>query len=321
MSLTFLTGLLEVPAKEILDTTGKTSIEKGIIEKFNEISNTPADQLLGNIVDKIIVFGLKLLLALLIYIAGAWLIKLLRRFLTRVFERRKTDNAIVSFTLSLVTAAAWVVVIIMAIGTLGFETTSLAALLAAGGMAIGMALSGTVQNFAGGIMILIFKPFRAGDYIEAQGFAGTVSEVNITSTKLITVDNRVIILPNGSLSSGTINNYSKQEYRRVDFNISLEYGVDADAVKKLLLELAHEDARCLSPADGAPADAFAGLSCLAASSVDFTLRIWVKSEDYWPVFFDFNEKIYRELPAKGFNFPFPQLVVTMAGRDKNSNAV
>lgn len=306
-----VTGALDSAKNVILDTTGKSAVEKTLIETMNKVSSTPADQLLASLGEKALQFGLKVVAALLIYILGGYVIKWVKKILNNLFSKKKTEPAIVSFTMSLVTAALWVIVIIVAVGTLGVETTSLAALLAAGGMAIGMALSGTVQNFAGGIMILAFKPFKVGDYIEAQGFAGTVSEMNITSTKLTTVDNRVIILPNGTLSNGTINNYSKMEYRRVDFTVGVEYGSDADKVKEILLGIAAADKRVLNAAAGAPADPFVGLVNLNASSVDFTFRLWAKAADYWGVFFETYEKIYKVLPENGINFPFPQMTVHM----------
>lgn len=302
---------LEKTRKVLLDTVGKSDIEKGIISSIDSMTSVPADQLVPALLDKGITFGLKVVAAILIYIAGGWLIRLVKKFLRGFFKRKQTEPAIVSFTTSLVTALLWVLVIVITVGTLGIETTSLAALLAAGGMAIGMALSGTVQNFAGGVMILIFKPFKVGDYIEAQGFAGTVSEVNITATKLVTLDNRVVILPNGPLQSGSVNNYSKLPYRRVDLTIGVEYGSDANAVKEAILGIAKADDRILTKEQGAPADPFIALSNLGASSVDFTVRLWTRSENYWGVYFDTNESIYRTLPANGIQFPFTQIQVHM----------
>ena len=190
---------------------------KGSAEKFVEkVTTTPADVLLKELGSDALQFGLKVLAALAIYFIGAWVIKRIKKLLGNIFERRKTDKAIASFTMSLVSISLTILLIILTVGTLGVNTTSLAAILAAGGMAIGMALSGTVQNFAGGIMLLVFKPFKAGDFIEAQGFSGTVSEVNIVSTKLTTTDNRVIVLPNGLLPSGTINNISQKPIRTLE---------------------------------------------------------------------------------------------------------
>lgn len=295
----------------LLDTLGKSDMEKEFISSIQAISSTPPEQIVSTLVEKGIQFGLKLLAAIAIYLIGAWLIRMVKKLLRSFFTKKNTEAAIVSFTMSLATALLWVLVVIIAVGALGVETTSLAALLAAGGMAIGMALSGIVQNFAGGLMILIFKPFKAGDYIEAMGYAGTVSEVNITSTKIVTVDNKVIILPNGPLQSGTVDNYSKMDYRRVDFAVGVEYGSDADAVRSALLDIAASDKRVLTAVQGAPADPFVGVLSLNPSSVDFTFRIWTKTADYWGVFFDINEKIYKLLPERGIKFPFPQVSVHM----------
>ena len=181
-------------------------------------------------------------------------------------------------------------------------------------MAIGMALNGTVQNFAGGIMLLIFKPFKAGDYIEAQGFSGTVSEVNIVSTKLRTVDNRVIIIPNGILSNGTIDNYSQQEMRRVDWTVDVEYGASSEEATSLLMSFLTEDERVLNVEKGAPADPFVTLSALKDSGIQFTMRAWVKKDDYWDVKFLVINKIYNELPKHDIQFPYPKLDVNILNR-------
>ena len=282
-------------------------IQAEIAEIAYKIANTPTDVLIKDLVDSSVSFGLKVLAALVIYYIGAWLIRKIRRIIENILERKKTDPAITSFILSIATIAMTIVLIIVTIGTLGIDTTSLAALLAGGGMAIGMALNGTVQNFAGGIMILIFKPFKAGDYIEAQGYSGTVSEVTITSTKLATTDNKVIIIPNGILSNGTINNYSGRTMRRVDLTVDVEYGTDSDQAKALLMKIIKEDSRILD----APAVPFVALSALRDSSIQFTVRVWVKSEDYWSVYYDTLEKIYKQLPQHGIQFPFPQLDINI----------
>ena len=282
-------------------------IQAEIAEIAHKIANTPTDVLIKDLVDSSVSFGLKVLAALVIYYIGAWLIRKIRRIIENILERKKTDPAITSFILSIATIAMTIVLIIVTIGTLGIDTTSLAALLAGGGMAIGMALNGTVQNFAGGIMILIFKPFKAGDYIEAQGYSGTVSEVTITSTRLATTDKKVIIIPNGILSNGTINNYSGRTIRRVDLTVDVEYGTDSDQAKALLMKIIKEDSRILD----APAMPFVALSALRDSSIQFTVRVWVKSEDYWSVYYDTLEKIYKQLPQHGIQFPFPQLDINI----------
>lgn len=297
----FLNFLQAAPADSL------NQIQAELAAVAEKIATTPTNELIGDFLEKAISFGIKVLAAILIYLIGAWLIKKIKGMLKRIFDKKGTDAAIASFTMSIVSIALTIVLIIVTIGTLGIDTTSFAALLAGGGMAIGMALNGTVQNFAGGIMILIFKPFKSGDYIEAQGFAGTVSEVTITSTKLTTVDNRIIIIPNGALSNGTINNYSDQKFRRVDLTVDVEYGTSSDAVKAVLHSIVKEDARILSE----PAEPFIALSSLKDSSIQFTMRLWVNSSDYWGVYFDTIEKVYNELPKNGIHFPFPKLDVNI----------
>lgn len=272
-----------------------------------KIATTPTNELLGELLDKAVSFGLKVLAALIIYGIGAWLIRKVKNILTRVFEKKGTDAAVASFAMSITSIALTLILIIITIGVLGIDTSSFAALLAGGGMAIGLALNGTVQNFAGGIMLLIFKPFKSGDFIEAQGYSGTVSEVTITSTKLVTTDNRVIIIPNGALSNGTINNYSDQKFRRVDITVDVEYGSSSEEVKSILHSLIKDDSRILNE----PAPPFIALSALKESGVQFTMRLWVNASDYWNVFFELTEEIYNELPKNGIKFPFPQLDINI----------
>lgn len=286
----------------------------------------------GSIMDSVVQFGLKLLAALAIYVIGIWVIKMVKGALKRMFARRKSEPTIASFVISLVSIILTIVLVIIAIGTLGIDTTAVAALLAAGGMAIGMALSGTVQNFAGGIMLLAFKPFKAGDFIEAQGQSGKVIEVNITATKILTTDNRVVILPNGALSNGTINNYSGRPIRRIEWIVSVEYGVDAEACKKAILEIVNSDKRVLQEdtdmnklykelkitnfqlstvnyrMDAIPAP-FAALKSLNESDISFVVRAWVRGDDYWGVFFDTQERFYTELPKQGFGFAYPHVQI------------
>lgn len=272
-----------------------------------KLANTSTQDLLAELLDKAISFGLKVLAALAIYFIGAWLIRKVKKVVGKIFEKRQTDEAIASFLQSIISIALTVILIIITVGALGVDTTSLAALLAGGGMAIGMALNGTVQNFAGGIMILAFRPFKSGDYIQFGGFEGTVTEVNIVSTKLTTTDNRIIVIPNGSLSNGTINNFSHNKIRRVEWTIDAEYGTDVSKVKNILKSLIEKDARVLTTGNGAPEDPFIGLSNMTNSSIQFVVRAWVKKEDYWAVRFDTNEKMYEELPKNGLNFPHQKM--------------
>lgn len=285
-----------------------------IAAMIDKMSSTPAEILIEDFLDKALNFGLKVLAAFIIYCIGAWLIRKFKRILARIFEKKGTDAAIASFVQSLVTIALTILVIITTVGTLGIDTTSLAALLAGGGMAIGMALNGTVQNFAGGIMILVFRPFQSGDYIKYDEFEGTVTEVNIVSTKLTTSDNRIIIIPNGALSNGTINNFSHNTVRRVEWIIDVEYGCSAEETKKHIMNIIKNDSRIMSMENGAPADPFIGLSMLAASSVQFTVRAWVKKENYWPVKFAINEQIYEKLPKLGINFPYQKLDINILNK-------
>ena len=285
--------------------------------------------------DRLAQFGLQLLIAILIYVIGIWVIGLVKKALKRVFDRRKTEPTLASFITSFTSLALTVILVVLSVSVLGVDTTSLAALLAAGGLAIGMALSGTLQNFAGGIMLLAFKPFKAGDFIEAQGHTGRVIEVNITATKILTTDNRVVILPNGALSNGTINNYSGRPLRRVEWEVSVSYGVDAASCKEAILAILNSDPRVL-PADtnmtelykelkisryqlstvnyrmdAIPAP-FVALKSLNSSDITFVVRAWVKGDDYWDVFFAMQERFYTELPPQGFTFAYPHIELVPA---------
>lgn len=304
-------SFLQSAATEIKDSI---DIQKATEQFVEKIATTPADQLLTEFVDKAIAFGLKVLAALAIYVIGAWLIKKIKRVIHNIFVRRNTEHSIASFVESLASIFMTVFLVIFTISALGVNTTSIAALLAAGGMAIGMALSGTVQNFAGGIMLLVFKPFKAGDFIEAQGYSGTVTDVTIVSTKITTTDNRNIIIPNGSLSNGTINNYSQNIYRRLEWLVDVEYGASSEKVKAILKKIIDEEKRIVY-APASPADPTIALNALRDSSVQFVVRAWVKKEDYWDVLYDVNEKIYNQIPENGIQFPFPQLDIHINKED------
>ena len=282
---------------------------KVTIEQFAENLAKDPSTTLQNLGQDAIEFGIKLVLAILVYMLGAWLIGRIKKSLVKVFNRKKTDKVLSSFVISITTITLTILLITAVIGTLGVNTTSFAALLAAGGMAIGMAMSGTVQNFAGGIMILAFKPFKAGDFIEAQGYSGTVTTVSITSTALTTTDNRTIIIPNGTLINGNINNFSRNPVRRVEWNIGVEYGTDAELCCSKLLELVKADPRVIDSSVKGAADPSAVITQLGDSAVVFTVKAWVKTADYWDVLYDYNKTVYTELPKAGINFPFPQMDV------------
>jgi small conductance mechanosensitive channel len=279
--------------------------KRGNNSNMKEIFNSESMQaLVEKGMDLGIEAGKSIIVAVVIYFVGKALITLVNRMLSGVMERRKVDPAIQSFAKSLVNILMMILLVISVVSALGVNTTSFAALLASGGVAVGMALSGNLQNLAGGIVILLFRPFKVGDYIEAQGTGGTVSEIQIFHTILTTPDNKKIFLPNGALSSGNITNYSKESLRRVDFTVSVEYGEDIDKVRKVLKDILDKDERVLQE----PAPVIV-LGALAESSVNMTVRVWVKSEDYWNVFFQTNETIYNEFNRQGINFPYPQLTI------------
>ena len=214
------------------------------------------------------------------------------------------EPTVQSFLKSFVNILLVTLLIITVVGTLGVNTTSLAALLASAGLAVGMALSGNLQNLAGGLILLFFKPFKVGDFIEAQGVSGIVKAIQTFHTVLTTTDNKELFIPNGPLSSGNVTNYTKNALRRVDFTVSVEYGTDVQKVKEVTLELLKADERIMQ--EPAP---FIALKELASSSVDFTVRVWTKATDYWNVFFETNERIYAEFNKQGIKFPFPQLQI------------
>ena len=255
-------------------------------------------------------FGLKLLAAIIIYSLGAWIIRRIKKALSKIFARRKTEGTLASFITSFVSIALTVILIIISISTLGINTTSIAALLAAGGMAIGMALSGTISNFAGGIM-LVFKPFKAGDFISAQGYSGRVKDVTIVNTKILTIDNRMVILPNGALFNGNIDNYSAMQLRRIDMTVNLAYGTDADRCIKAITGLLRAEERILDSKTPGVADPQVVLSSLNESDITFTIRAWVNATDYWDVRFLLNKTLYTRLPQMGFHFAYPHMDITV----------
>lgn len=248
--------------------------------------------------------GKSILLAVLIFVVGRYIVKFINRIVAGMMERRHMDPTIQSFLRSFINVLLTTLLVITTVSALGINTTSFAALLASAGVAVGMALSGNLQNLAGGIILLLFKPYKVGDFIEGQGVSGTVKEIQIFHTIILTADNKQIYVPNGALSSGSVTNYSSQPLRRVDITIGVEYGTEVDTVKQALEEILKADSRIMS--DPAP---FIALSNLADSSVDFTIRVWVGVADYWPVHFDLKRAIYEEFNRRGIGFPFPQVQI------------
>lgn len=273
-------------------------------ERLQEFKGMSFQDIISTVAHDLITVAFKIVLALVIFFVGRWLIRRVRRMVHNIFERRDVDLSLRGFLFGLINATLYIILLTIIIGTLGINTTSFVAIFASAGLAVGMALSGTLQNFAGGVMILAFRPYRVGDYIEAQGQAGTVKEIQLFNTVLNTSDNKRIILPNGPVSTGIINNYSREETRRVDWVFGIAYGDSYDDAKAIIAGLLDKDKRVLSD----PAY-FIALTALADSSVNIVVRAWVQSGDYWGVYFDLNESVYKTFSEKGINIPFPQMDV------------
>ena len=282
----------------VVKTGGKVAemIMDGRFEELGERSITWGIEFLG-----------KLAIALLIFFVGKWIIGKIRKFADRIMSRRQMDIALKGFLKNLIEIFLFTLLIILIINIVGSQTVSLAALIASVGLAVGLAVKDNLANFAGGVMLLFNKPFKGGDYIEAQNLAGTVQSVGILYTTLTTADNKTIYIPNGPLSTGNILNYSTQTTRRVEVTTSIEYGTDAEVVKKMLLEIADRHPKVLK--NPAP---FARMTKMNDDAIDFTLRVWVESSDYWNVTYDLNEEIYKEVNARGLVIPYRQMTVHLA---------
>lgn len=352
-------------------TTGEAAKAAGEVDKWKAMS---LEDLVSRLADSAVSFAINLAVAIVVFYAGRFIIRKIYRLISSVFHSRAIDKSLSTFVLSLVNIVLYFILIVTVIGILGIETTSFLAIFASAGVAIGMALSGTLQNFAGGVLILLLKPYKIGDYIEVQGYAGTVKEIQIFFTVITTADNKSISIPNGGLSTGSVNNYSREEFRRVNWTVSISYGDDVQSAREAILTMFASDDRIMQAqlnaevhdisepeqvesAQDMPAevddeateeassrslmDKLLGrrkiakkalsrlderlkkrreeplpdyspkvfVDSLAASSVDLTVRAWTKSENYWGVYFYYNELFYNELPKHGISFPFPQLDV------------
>ena len=281
-----------------------------VIEMFKNISFQDAMSKLANM---LVSFGFKLVIAIVVFYIGRFIIRKINQLLTNVFDKRHVDLSLKTFMLSFTKILLYFILVVTIIGILGIETSSFLALFASAGVAIGMALSGTLQNFAGGVLILILKPYKVGDYIEAQGFAGTVKEVLMFNTVITTPDNKTIMIPNGVLSTGSINNYSVQPMRRVDWSLSIQYGDDFETASAAIKEILNSDGRVVK--DDPSQAVFVGLKELGDSALILTIRAWCQSSDYWGLYFDITQRMYAELPQKGVHFPFPQLDVHLINND------
>lgn len=359
---------LKAQAKETTDSIASTDTA------FKALESVSLNDLISKIANGLVDFALHLALAVLVFYVGKFIINKIYKLTATIFIKRKLDRSLMSFVLSLIRIVLYFILIVTVVGILGIETSSFLALFASAGVAVGLALSGTLQNFAGGVLILLLKPYKIGDYIEAQGYAGTVTEIQIFSTIISTPDNKQIIIPNGGLSTGSINNYSKQDYRRVDWSISIAYGDDVNVAKKAILDILASDDRVvkeyieddremrrqnelntaeqdndseddseetperksmwskifhtrkkvvgkidmtidkrmektLAMIPKVKREPFVALGTLNSSSIDMTVRVWTRSDYYWGLYFDMNERFYNELPKHGLNFPFPQMDV------------
>lgn len=279
------------------------SVQKAqLTETVTKIFSTDYNALLNNLIEQALWIGLKIVLALGIYYTGKWITRWIIRILDRSFERRNVDLSLRNFLRSMIKVVMTILVILAAIQTLGVNTSSFLAIFASAGLAVGMALSGTLQNFAGGVILLLLRPYRIGDFITAQGQSGTVKAIGLFSTQLSTPDNRIIYVPNSAISSSIVDNYSQPTTRRVDWKVSISYGDDVDVARKEILAMLTQDKRVLN--DPAP---IVVLSELSNSAVILSVRAWAANADYWDLFWGINERIYKELPQKGIHFPYPQM--------------
>ena len=332
--------------------------EKAPLFDFSELSDMALSEVIAKVSSGLIDIALKILVAVLVFYAGRFIVKKIINIVNAILVKNKVDLTLGTFVLSVLNFVLYFLLLIIIIGVLGINTSSFIALFASAGVAIGMALSGTLQNFAGGVLILLLKPYKVGDFIETQGLVGTVKEIQIFYTILNTVDNKSIVIPNGKLSSNVVNNASRESYRRVEWKISIAYGDDIDHAKEVALGIMNSDDRSVSQCvendseikneelklqekkrgaiykffhkhnkleklaakvDEIPSikrktvicEPFVALSELADSSINITMRAWTRSENYWGVYFTINERIYKEFPKAGLNFPYPHLDVTI----------
>lgn len=281
------------------------SVQKANLAKAVEkIATLDYHEVLQTMLSEAVWIVIKIVIALAIYFLGRWIVRRVVRLIDVAMERRKVDVSLRSFMRNTVRVVFSLILVLIVVQTLGVNVTSLIAVFSAATLAIGMALSGTAQNFAGGVMVLMMKPYRVGDYISAQGQSGTVREIKLFSTVITTTDNQTIYIPNNAIATAIIDNYTTAEQRRVDWTVGISYGDDVDVARETILAMLAADARILR--ETAPV---VWVAALADSSVNLTVRAWVANADYWDVFFEYNERFYKELPKAGINFPFPQMDV------------
>lgn len=295
----------------IMATATAASDSISAVAKMDEAIAAVSGLTVAEVTDIIVTFALslgwKILKVAVIWLLGRWLTRRLISIVRLLMEKRNTNLTVRTFLLSFIDVVALIILLVIIISILGIDTSSFIALFASAGVAIGMALSGTLQNFAGGVIILLFRPFKVGDFIEAQGQTGSVKEIQIFNTLIQTGDNKTILVPNGPLSTGIINNYSRESLRRVDFTFSISYGDDYEKAKAVLEELIAADSRILNK----PAEPFIALKSLSASSIDMVVRVWAAQENYWGIYFDMNKAVYETFPKRGLNFPYQTFTVNV----------
>jgi small conductance mechanosensitive channel len=268
---------------------------------MEQLSSLLSPELMQTIFEGASRFGLQVIAAIVVFVVGRWVARRVSRLIQRGLTRANTDPTLVGFFGNISYFGLLLLVIIAAVGQLGVQTTSFIAVLGAAGLAVGLALQGSLANFAAGILMIIFRPFRAGDFIEAAGTAGVVEEIQLFTTRMRTPDNKTIIIPNAQITAGTITNYSARDTRRLDLVFGVSYGDDLDKVKRVIREVLAEESRLLSEPE-----ATVGLLSLGDSSVDFAVRPWVNSSDYWPVYFELQEAMKKRFDREGISIPFPQ---------------
>ena len=296
--------LLNIDLTSTLTATSDTTHVDPIKEVVEKYAGMTADEIISTLLSHALSFGLKFVGALLIFFIGRWLMNRFSRFVVHLLARRHVEPSVQSFLRSFINITLMLILIVLIIGIFGINTTSFVALFASAGVAISMALSGSLQNFAGGLMILVFKPYKVGDFIEAQGQSGTVKEIQIFNTVLITGDNRTIFIPNGNLSNNIIINYTRAGMRRVEWNFGIGYGDRYETAKKVLVELLEADPRILREPPY-----FIALHSLGDSSVNVLVRAWTSVDSFWDVYYDLNRKVYKAFAENDVNIPYPQMDV------------
>ena len=265
------------------------------------MENIDIENIISKVWEMLTVYGLKIIAAVIVFVVGRWIAKLLKNVTQKVMTKKNVDPTVVSFLVNLIYIALLTFVVLAALGQLGIQTTSFIAVIGAAGLAIGLALQGSLANFAAGFLMIIFRPFKVGDLIEAAGVLGVVEEIQVFTTQLKTPDNKTIIIPNAKLTADNITNFTAKATRRVDLVCGIGYGDDIDKAKKVLTDIMTQDERILK--DPSPTIAVVEL---ADSSVNFVVRPWVKTADYWNVYFDTTENIKKRFDAEGISIPFPQ---------------